>query len=333
MNKIAKGALIGSGVAVAAIGAMGAASYTMTHSLVRIALDRSLTINPSLKTKKLISGCKQMEDIDRIYRQNAHRLKNRLCRTVEIKGRDGERLVGHLCVKKGAKRTIIAMHGWRTTWINDFGSVSDFFYSNDCNVLYAEQRGHDQSGGSYTCFGLLERFDCIDWINYINSISELSRLPIYLCGVSMGASTVLMATGQALPENVAGVIADCGFTSPCAEWKHVVNKNLHMPFTAHQATAIRNLCKKRIKVDPDGYSTLIALKKCKIPVLFVHGTKDRFVPIEMTYENYKACACADKRLFVVPDAEHGMSYYTDRKGYEAEVKRLWRDCECSAAGS
>ena len=71
-------------------------------------------------------------------------------------------------------------------------------------------------------------------------------------------------------------------------------------------------------MSPDGYSTIDAMKKCKTPVLFIHGSSDRFVPIEMTYENYRACA-SEKRLFVVPFASHGMSYFDDKIGYEREV--------------
>ena len=71
-------------------------------------------------------------------------------------------------------------------------------------------------------------------------------------------------------------------------------------------------------VSPRSYSTLDAMKVCKVPVLFVHGTDDRFVPISMTYDNYKNCS-APKRMFIVPGAEHGMCYFTDKDGYEREM--------------
>ena len=44
----------------------------------------------------------------------------------------------------------------------------------------------------------------------------------------------------------------------------------------------------------------------------------------MTYENYKACV-SEKRLFVVPGAEHGMSYLVDKDGYKAAVRQFWHD--------
>ena len=68
-------------------------------------------------------------------------------------------------------------------------------------------------------FGLIERFDCLEWVEWATAKCG-SELPIYLCGVSMGATTVLMAAGLELPENVHGITADCGFTSPHAIWEN-----------------------------------------------------------------------------------------------------------------
>ncbi len=326
MNNLAKGALIGSGAAAAALCSLGLLSSSISHTIVKVTLDRSFDMSVGVKMKKLLSGCDQMDYIEYICKKNSKRLLGGDCRTVSIRAVDGERLVGHLHIAKNAKRTVIAMHGWRTSWASDFGTASEFFHSNDCNVLYAEQRGHGNSGGTHMGFGIIERYDCLSWINFINSVNRFSSLPIYLCGVSMGASTILMATGFKLPSNVVGVIADCGFTSPQAVWGHVTRKNLHMPYHSLISRSVRNTCIKKMKLDPDEYSTVMAMKTCKIPILFIHGACDRFVPIDMTYENYSACR-SEKRLFIVPTAEHGMSYFTDQAGYEAEVLKLFRDCD------
>ena len=80
---------------------------------------------------------------------------------------------------------------------------------------------------------------------------------------------------------------------------------------------------------PGDYSTTFALANTDIPVIFVHGSDDKFVPIEMTYENYKACA-SPKRLVVIPGAEHGMSYYVDKETYEKEMLLFWQDFDSVA---
>lgn len=329
MNNITKGALIGSAAAVSTAAIVSAVSYSVTHSLIKIAFERDLGITPSVRTKQLFSGCKQMAEIERFCTENAVKLDNGCCKKVELCGRGRQRLVGHFHASDTPKRNIIAMHGWRTTWARDFGAVSEFWHKNGCNVLYAEQRGQNNSEGEYIGFGIAERYDCLDWVKWICAQSACQGLPVYLCGVSMGAATVLMATGLSLPENVKGVIADCGFTSPHSVFKHVVNKNLHFPYGAYTQRKIDRLCRQKHWPDPHSYSTVEAMKSCKVPVMFVHGTDDRFVPIQMTYDNYRACA-APKRMFIVPGAEHGMAYFTDKQGYEYEMLRFFSDCETGA---
>lgn len=85
--------------------------------------------------------------------------------TVEIIAHDGEKLVGHYFPCEKPERVIIAFHGWRSSWHRDFGMISDFWYKNNCSVLYVEQRGQNNSSGEYMGFGLTERFDCLDWLN------------------------------------------------------------------------------------------------------------------------------------------------------------------------
>lgn len=201
--------------------------------------------------------------------------------------------------------------------------ISDFLHENACAVLYAEQRGQNESGGSYMGFGLTERFDCLDWINWLNG-SGYETFPLYLCGVSMGAATVLMASGFTLPENVHGIIADCGYTSPYAIWKHIAENNLHLRYDKWMHDTIDEMCRERINFSSNDFSCTKALEICRVPVLFIHGTDDNFVPIEMTYENYKYCD-APKRLLVVPGAGHGMSYAVDKERYEQTVLQFWRD--------
>lgn len=99
--------------------------------------------------------------------------------------------------------------------------------------------------------------------------------------------------------------------------------SLHMPYDLYGA-AVNDLCRRKIHLGANEYSAVKAMEKCTVPVLFIHGTDDHFVPVEMTYENYKACA-APKRLFVVPGADHGMSYYMDKTGYEKVLREFWEE--------
>lgn len=321
MKKSARNLLIGSGLAAAGVGLAGTIHRAVTRYFVDVALNREVPKHTSGAEQKL-AGSEVDRKLLETLGQAGEALAARENELVALTSRDGTKLVGHWLGHDDPRRIIVAMHGWRSSWSGDFGIVADFWTENGCSVLLAEQRGQGGSGGEYMGFGLLERHDCLEWTRWADERCG-GTLPIYLCGVSMGASTVLMAAGLELPESVRGIIADCGYTSPEAIWKHVAKDNLGLSYGTRSAAA-RDLCRKKIQVGIDDYSCVDAMQECEVPVLFVHGTDDRFVPIEMTYENYKACA-APKRLFVVPGAGHGMSYLVDRQGYENAVKQFWKD--------
>ncbi len=320
MKRKTKKIIIGAAIAAATV-AIGKLYHTSAKHFVGMALDRKIPKSAKNAPSKLM-GSKDLSDILNVISQASEKLRCQSFETVEIKSHDGLKLVGHWHACENPKRVIIAMHGWRSTWSRDFGGISGFWQENDSCVLYVEQRGQGESDGEYMGFGLLERYDCLEWIHYVNERTD-GRLPIYLAGLSMGATTVLMCAGFDLPRTVHGIMADCGFTSPHAIWKHVAESNLHIPYGLYDAVA-SDMCRKKIQVGSKDYSCVDAMKQCKVPVLFIHGTDDHFVPIEMTYENYKACA-APKRLLVVPGAEHGMSYLVDQQGYETAVKSFWRE--------
>lgn len=329
MKKTAKMLLLASTIAGVTAAAVGAAYKKSIKELMKIALDREEPKALQRDKTKLTGGtsASTLSATINTVMQAAEELRAVETETVEITADDGIRLIGHYHAGENPKRVIVAMHGWRSSWAQDFGLISKFWHANDCAVLYAEQRGQGESGGDYMGFGLLERHDCLAWTKWVHERTE-GKLPVYLCGISMGATTVLMTAGfEDLPPSVVGVGADCGFTSPHAIWKHVVEENLHMPYGLYSGAA-RDICRKKLQLSPDAYSCTDAMASCRVPVMFVHGTDDKFVPIDMTYENYKACA-APKRLFVVPGAEHGTSYLVDQAGYEAATKEFWADCEQS----
>ncbi len=310
-----------TGIAAAGAAAISAVSYAITNTMVKLALDRKQPEALEKHTKSQLSVSREDPAL-KLAAEASKTLEASGCETVEITSYDGLHLVGHWKECPGAKRIIVAMHGWRSSWSRDFGMIAPFYEANGCSVLFAEQRGQNNSGGDYMGFGMLERYDCKAWIDWVNARTG-GTLPVYLAGISMGASTVLMTAGFDLPENVRGIMADCGFTSAHAIWKHVV-QGLHLGYTGIRGAAANDLCRRKINMGSREYTTLHAMEQEKVPILFFHGTDDKFVPIEMTYENYKACK-APKRLLVVPGAEHGMSFHVDRPAYEKAVLDFWAD--------
>ena len=317
MKKLGK--LLGAAACVTAVGS--AFAYLTTKLLVDAATERE---QPKIieKAQIKISGSGVDEEFLKVSEQCSEKLKNLPLEEMRITSFDGTPLVGHWYPCENEKRIIVAMHGWRSSWYKDFGMIADFWNNNGCSVLFAEQRGQQGSGGSHICFGLSERYDCLEWIKFINATFGDEK-PIYLAGISMGAATVLMTAGLDLPQNVHGIMADCGFTSPKEIWRHVTTHNLHLSYRLHGFVA-DEMFKRKLNMGTDDYSTIEAMKNCHVPVLFIHGTDDNFVPVRMTYENYAACA-APKQLLIVPGADHGMSYYIERERYEKQVLEFWKE--------
>ena len=185
------------------------------------------------------------------------------------------------------------------------------------NVLLIDQRASGESEGNVITFGIREHRDCLSWVDYI--INEIDKdAKIILTGVSMGAATVLMASGCELPSNVVGVLADCGYSAPDEIIKDVVRK-IHLPialFYPFIALGARIYGGFSLKEN----SPRESVTRTKVPVIFYHGDTDAFVPCRMSVENHDACASERKRLVITKGAGHGLCYVTDEMEYERELK-------------
>jgi len=240
-------------------------------------------------------------------------------REVEITSYDGLKLVGLLYEAPHPKGTIILFHGYRSSPVNDFSIAKDFYKGLGLNVLMPYQRAHGKSEGMYITFGIRERHDVHKWIEFINK-TKYSQLPIFLSGLSMGCSTVLMSAGETFPKNVKLIIADCGFTSPYDIFEHIVKTTMKVPFKP-VIPFFNFICRRKAGFGVNDYSTVDAVKNCKIPVFFIHGEADDFVPPEMSFKAYKACA-SEKYLLTVPEATHALSFMMDKDTYKPTLKRL-----------
>ena len=321
MDKKGKGFLIGSGIIAAGL-TMGILRQTAVNQLGKIAFDRDCPIKQTGNNRRRIQGAAADPVFSAKLYHCARKLRQQPMETVFITAKDGRRLVGHWWCHPSCERVIIAMHGWRSSWDNDFGMAADFFKSQNCSVLFAEQRGMNESEGECIGFGILERHDCLAWAQWAVQKTDGS-MPIYLAGVSMGATTVMLAAGLKLPSQVKGIVADCGFTSIADISRHVIKNNLHLRSGFGERT-VDNLCRKRLHVGAREHTTDAVLRSTDLPVLLIHGAEDTFVPVSMTYENFAACK-GKKELLIVPGADHGMSYYRNPKGYEAALLRFWQE--------
>lgn len=228
---------------------------------------------------------------------------------VTIESFDGLRLSARYIENTESDVVMVLFHGYRSIAENDFSVAVRNYYEMGYSVLLCDQRAHGRSEGKYITYGVRERFDCVSWCRY--AVEALGKKRIILGGMSMGTTTVLMAASCGLPENVVGITADCGFTSP-AEIISEFIKGMKLP--PKLIMPILNICFKRIAgFDAYSCSTCDSMREnTDIPVLFIHGEADGFVPCEMTLRAYDACN-SKKWLVTVTDADHGLSYLVDRE--------------------
>ncbi len=223
----------------------------------------------------------------------------------QIISSDKLRLRGRFLPAENAKGTIILFHGYRSGSFNDFSCAFQMYHEFGLNIMAVDQRAHGDSEGKYICFGAQERFDCAAWAKYVDKIQE-GKLPIFLGGISMGATTVMLASALKMPKTVKGIIADCGFTSP---WDIIRKVGRDMvKFDPAPFLYVANVFTLWLaNFDMKECSTVSALEKTSLPVLFIHGDDDHFVPASMTKRNQKACT-SENRMLIVPKAGHGHSY-------------------------
>ena len=190
------------------------------------------------------------------------------------------------------------------------------------NVLVVDNRASGNSQGHIITFGIKEHKDCLKWIDLV--IKEKGEnVKIILSGISMGASTVLMASGYDLPKNVIGIIADCGYTAPSKIIKTVIKK-IHLPewliypFIWLGARVFGGF-------DLNSISPEEMVAKSTLPTIFFHGEADAFVPMYMSVENYEKCSGPKKKLVTIKGAAHGLAFMLAEEEYVNEVKNFFNE--------
>lgn len=183
------------------------------------------------------------------------------------------------------------------------------------NVLTPNMRAHGDSEGEYIGMGWLDRKDMLQWIQFI--INQDSDAQIVLYGESMGAATVMMTSGENLPNNVKAVVEDCGYTSVYEMFTAQLQYRFGLPeFPIMQLAQF--MANMKAKYDIKEASALEQVKKSTLPMMFIHGSNDNYIPVEMVYRLYEACT-TEKELLVVEGADHGASSDVDPDTYYTRI--------------
>ena len=232
---------------------------------------------------------------------------------IEMTSRDGLLLQGYfLEAKEPTNKLVIAAHGYLGRG-SDMGLYGQYYYEElGYNFFTADSRGHGRSEGDYIGFGWPDRLGYVDWINVM--IEKLGTdTEIILHGLSMGAATVLMTAGEELPDNVKLVIADSPYTSVHDLFSYQIKRMFKLPaFPFIHSTSVVTNAKA-------GYSfteasALKQVKKAEVPILYIAGDADTFVPTEMAHELYENTK-SKAELVTFEGANHGESFVMDEEKY------------------
>jgi fermentation-respiration switch protein FrsA (DUF1100 family) len=227
---------------------------------------------------------------------------------------DGLTLYGYyLPAKAPTSKIAILAHGYNGCAKRDMALLAQMYHETfGYHVLMPDNRGHGASEGGYIGFGWHDRLDYIKWIHY--SIQRVGQdAAIVLHGISMGGATVLMACGEPLPEQVKCVIADCAYTSALDILTYQLKRMYRIPpFPLIHLTSL--LCRLHAGYSFAEASVIEQVGKAKVPMLLIHGDCDTFVPTEMVHRLYERCK-GYREKFLMPGAEHGLSYSTDPVEY------------------
>lgn len=281
--------------------------YFVNFSLKRHKLDYDFPVSTD---PSVIENAKQI----RLHKEDW--LAKTKADTWSLTTKDNLKLVADFYPVQDSHKYAITVHGY-TSCKEDMFQFASYFHDWGFNTLVPDNRAHGQSQGKWIGMGWLDSNDCSGWIDKI--VKHDSDAQIFLFGISMGGATVMMTSGLNLPDNVKCIVEDCGYSSVWDQFVFNLKDMFHLPsFPVMNISNItaRIICRYNFKEA----SSLKRLKNAKVPMLFIHGTADTFVPYAMLDKNIKAYGGPYKEVLRVKGATHGQSVSQNLKLYLSTVQ-------------
>ncbi|MGG7058822.1 alpha/beta hydrolase [Clostridium tertium] len=237
---------------------------------------------------------------------------------VYIKSFDNLTMHGYKILNENSSnKWVITVHGYTSKGLY-MSNYAKRFYDMGYSILIPDLRGHGESEGNYIGMGWYDRLDILKWIDLILNENENSK--IILHGVSMGAATVSMTSGEELPSNIKAIISDCGYTSVWEQFSHQLKSMYSLPnFPIMNASSA--IARFKAGYGLKEASALKQVEKSKTPILFIHGDEDDFVPYKMMDELYNATS-SDKEKLTVKGAGHAKSSKVDPYLYWSTIENF-----------
>ena len=236
---------------------------------------------------------------------------------VQVKSYDGLTLRGKYYEYSPDAPIEIIFHGYRGDSESDLSGAIKRCFTLEHSALLVDQRAGGRSDGHTISFGIKEHKDCLPWINFV--LENINKdAVILLCGVSMGAATVLNASQLDLPKNVVAIMADCSYSSPREIISKVIKQDMKLPVKlAFPFLKLGGLIFGGFNIDK--VSPIESVKNSKLPIFLVHGDADDYVPYEMSKKLFDACT-SKKYFATIETAGHGLAYIVNPEKYVKEMQ-------------
>lgn len=215
--------------------------------------------------------------------------------------------------------TAIVVHGYGDNHYVFLYLVRMYRDNLNYNVVFPDLQYHGYSEGDHCQMGWFDRFDVEQWADFAHETFKEDFIVLH--GVSMGGATVMMASGDELPPYIKAIVEDCGYSSVVTQFYGNLKDTFpYIPGDILQSASL--VTKVQHGWSFFEASSVKQLKKSTLPILFIHGDADDFVPIKHLYKNYKAKKKGYKEMWVVPGAVHANSYAKFPKEYENHVQNF-----------
>ncbi|MBR8704519.1 alpha/beta hydrolase [Bacteroides pyogenes] len=235
-----------------------------------------------------------------------------------ITNKEGIRLHAYYVrAARPTRNTAVIVHGYTDNAMRMM--MIGYLYSRDLgfNILLPELQYHGASGGNAIQMGWKDRLDVMEWMDVADRLyGPDTKMVVH--GISMGAATTMMVSGERQPLYVKAYVEDCGYTDVWDQFAKELDEGFRLPPFPLLHTASR-LCDILYGWNFKEASALKQVARCKLPMLFIHGDKDRYVPTRMVYPLYEA-KCEPKELWIVPGAAHAVSYQENPEEYTRKVR-------------
>lgn len=306
-------------ITISVIATFGIGNYFVSYAILRTGNggDREVKNTEAIEVESIDN------ESERIIEENKQKenefaekwTKNTKSKKVEVKAKDEITLRGtEYFTNEQSNKWAIILHGYHSN-PESVISIGMHFSEKGYNVLIPSMRASSESDGEYIGMGWLDKDDLKCWINLI--IEQNKDAEIVLHGSSMGAATVLMVSGDELPGNVKAIIEDSGYTSVWDIFASEAKARFNLP-SFPVLNMFRLVANMRAKYDIKEASALEQVKKATIPILFIHGDSDDFVPEYMCEELYKATKSKKEKL-IIHEAGHTESKYKEPETYYNKI--------------